>query len=179
MLNYFPSEGRLVDLGCGNGIFPALLALKSPKMSIIGIDDDEKKLKIAKELFNFKNLKFEKGNIIDFELPKAEHFSLIDVLYLIPFEYQELLIKKISEKIEDGFLLIKEMDKRPYPKYLFNYFQEFISVKVLKRTLGERFFFRSINNYEKLLSNYGFKTEIIRMDKGYFYPHVLLRGSKR
>ncbi len=179
LLNFFPDNGKLVDLGCGNGIFPALLALKHPHMKIVGIDDDERKIQMAKELFTFNNLSFIRKNIIEMDIPEATHFSLIDVLYLIPFEHQEMLIKKISEKIDNGLLLIKEMDKKPFYKYLFNYFQEFLSVKILKRTLGGKFFFRSVEDLVSLLSRYGFKTEIIRLDKGYLYPHILLKALKQ
>ena len=43
-----PPAGRVLDLGCGNGLFAAILKLGSPARTIIGFDLDEKKIESAR-----------------------------------------------------------------------------------------------------------------------------------
>ncbi len=175
VVELFPEKGELIDLGCGNGIFPAILSLKHKDLNIIGVDDDEKKIDLAKKTFSeLKNLSFVKENIFDFKLKEADIYSLIDVLYLIPFELQIKLIEGIYGKLKtNGKLIIKEMDTTPFYKYLFNIFQESISVKIIHRTIGSKFYFTKSSEYIKLFEKIGFSVQYLRVDKGYLYPHVV------
>jgi ubiquinone/menaquinone biosynthesis C-methylase UbiE len=175
IIDIFPEKGNLIDLGCGNGIFPAMLSLKHKELKIIGVDDDKTKIDLAKKTFSqLKNLSFIKENILNFELKEADIYSLIDVLYLIPFELQIKLIDGIYKKLEiNGKLIIKEMDKTPFYKYLFNIFQESISVKIIHRTMGSKFYFIDSFEYIKIFKKIGFDVQYLRADKGYLYPHVV------
>lgn len=176
----FPDQGTLVDLGCGNGLFAGLLAKSRPGLSILGIDDDDKKIQLANQVFgSFQNISFRKGNIVEIDYPRGDHYSLIDVLYLIPYPLQEAIIDKISNLIPvHGELIIKEMDKKPRIKYLFNMFQETLSVKILNITLGSKFYFRDTPHMIDLLEKRGFMVETVRMDRGYMHPHVLYKAKK-
>jgi len=180
LLEFFPNQGKLVDLGCGNGLLSGILALNYPKLEVLGIDADKEKIKLAKKTFNFDNISFIENDIVNFDYPSADYFSLIDVLYLIPFYFQDKIIKKISNKIkkDNGILIIKEMSKCPFYKYLFNYLQEIFSVKIIKRTIGSKFYFRDVKEMKNLLTKHGFKVSITKLDKGYLYPHILYKASK-
>lgn len=136
---FFPKEGQVVDLGCGNGLFPLILKLGSDKRHIIGIDLDEGKINLAKKIFlNESHMTFYKGNIIKSDYPQGNAFSLIDVLYLIPYQFHEIILKKIVSSLKPGgVLVLKEMDTKPKWKYLWNYFQETLAVKLFGFTLGE------------------------------------------
>jgi 2-polyprenyl-6-hydroxyphenyl methylase/3-demethylubiquinone-9 3-methyltransferase len=48
METFFPSNGKIIDLGRGNGLFSHILKLGSSLREIIGIDLDKKKIKAAK-----------------------------------------------------------------------------------------------------------------------------------
>jgi len=170
----FPKEGRIIDLGCGNGLFPNILGIGSYRRRIIGADLDGKKIATAeKTKERLANISYNAGNIVTMAYPPADVFSLIDVLYLIPYDKQEAILKKCSDALSpQGHLIIKEMDTRPRWKYVWNYWQETLAVKVLGFTLGERFYFRSRNNFQNLLSSLGFRVQVVRLDKGYWYPHI-------
>src|SRR4051794_26677910 len=43
-----PVAGRILDIGCGHGLFPALLASGSSLRTIVGIDPSERKINIAR-----------------------------------------------------------------------------------------------------------------------------------
>jgi len=50
-------SGRILEVGCGEGLFLAELAVQNPGLEIWGIDKSELRLKEAREHFNEKNLK--------------------------------------------------------------------------------------------------------------------------
>jgi len=162
----FPEEGKIIDLGCGNGLFPNILGIGSYRRRIIGADLDEKKIAAAeKTKGRLANIEYSMGNIVTMDYPTGDVFSLIDVLYLIPYEAQEVILRKCTDALSpEGTLIIKEMDTRPRWKYIWNYWQETVAVKIIGFTLGERFYFRSRDNFQNLLSGLGFKvnTKVIK-----------------
>ena len=180
METFFPEQGKIVDLGCGNGFFSLILKLGSPSREIFGIDLDKKKIEEAKKLeYIFSGLSFQTGNIVEIDYPQGDIFSLIDVLYLIPYSKQELILRRCYSCLpKGGLLIIKEMDRGPLRKYLWNLFQETLAVKVIGFTLGERFYFRSRKEYLRILNDLGFETNPVKLDSGYWYPHILYLCQK-
>ena len=176
----FPEEGRIIDLGCGNGLFPNILGLGSAQRQIVGADMDEKKITAAEKTKGSQaSIEYTVGNIVTMDYPAGDVFSLIDVLYLIPYEAQEAILKKCAEALSPkGTLIIKEMDTRPRWKYIWNFCQETLAVKIIRFTLGERFYFRSRENFENLLTGLGFSVNTVRLDQGYWYPHIAYIGVR-
>jgi 2-polyprenyl-3-methyl-5-hydroxy-6-metoxy-1,4-benzoquinol methylase len=174
---YVPRRGRIVDLGCGNGLFAAILTLGSAERRIIGYDLDPKKIRVADDLKAanaWSNIDFRPGNITAMDYPRADVFTLIDVLYLLPFSDQNAILRRCARMLlPGGMLLIKEMDTRPRWKYAWNMVQETLAVKVIGFTLGSRFFFRSCPDFLTILSSLGFETTVIGLGSGYWYPHIL------
>jgi len=171
---HFPKGGTIVDLGCGNGLFPNILSLGSPERRVIGLDLDEKKIEVANQTkARDSHITYQVGDVVEAEYPKGDVFTLVDVLYLIPYDKHELILKKCYQSLsEDGALIIKEMDTQPRWKYTCNLFQETLAVKLIGFTLGERFFFRSQEDYLEILRRIGFKVKPILLHSGYWYPHI-------
>ena len=177
---YFPKGGTIVDLGCGNGLFPNILSLGSLERRIIGLDLDEKKIKVANQTKSLdSHITYQLGDIVEAEYPRGDVLTLVDVLYLIPYDKEELVLKKCYQSLsEDGTLIIKEMDTQPRWKYTYNLFQETLAVKLIRFTLGERFFFRSKEDYLEILSKIGFSVKPIHLHSGYWYPHIAFICTK-
>ncbi len=180
METYFPPAGKVIDLGCGNGVFSNLLKLGSPAREILGFDLDPKKIKTARDVHkDIPGLEFRVFNITDMDYPKSDVIAMIDVLYLIPSSRQEAMLRKCYQALtKGGVLLLKDMDTRPRWKYLWNLFQETMAVKIIGFTHGNRFCFRSRAEYLRLLEGVGFRVRPISLDKGYWYPHVLFFAAK-
>src|SRR4030067_281563 len=119
---FIPSEGKIVDIGCGYGIFSNYLALCSDKRSIIGVDKNKRKIKYAQR--GLKNTEFKSGDVTKMDLGLCAWFSLIDVLHhLESYQQQEELLKFCYDSLErKGIILIKEIDTRPRVKYIFTKF---------------------------------------------------------
>ncbi|MHB8054330.1 MAG: class I SAM-dependent methyltransferase [Candidatus Aminicenantales bacterium] len=177
---YVPDTGDIVDLGCGNGLFAAIMKLGSPARSIIGIDLDARKIAEArKSLDRVPHLDFRLGDIAATKYPRADVYTLIDVLYLLPEETQNTILRLCAEALTPGgTLVLKEMDKKPRWKYRWNIIQETISVKIVGFTLGSRFHFRSREDYVKALEGLGFSVEVVPLHHGYAYSHILYVAKK-
>jgi SAM-dependent methyltransferase len=178
---YFPKSGKFVDLGCGNGLFPAILKLGAPARDVLGIDLDARKLAEArKALAGVPGLDFREGDVVSFAYPPADVFSLIDVLYLLPYEDQDAVLGKCRAALKPGgTLLVKEMDTRPRWKYIWNAIQETVAVKLVGFTLGGRFYFRGRAETIGRLRDLGFDVAFVRLDRGYWYPHVLYLARRK
>ncbi len=178
--SFVPVRGRIVDLGCGSGLFPFILKLGSPLREIIGLDFDPKKLAQAAKVQAGASLcQFVQADLSQSDFPAADVYTLVDVLYLIPYSQQADILSKCYELLPaGGYILIKEIDTKPRGKYLWNYFQETIAVKLIGFTRGKKFFFRSSADWSSLLSQLGCRTTIEPLHKGYWYSHVLITGQK-
>jgi 2-polyprenyl-3-methyl-5-hydroxy-6-metoxy-1,4-benzoquinol methylase len=176
-----PRAGRVLDLGCGNGLFAAILKLGSPERIISGFDLDEKKIDAARTAFkNWAGMIFSVGDLIHSEYPAADIITIIDVLYLIPLDAQEAVLRKCHAALSaGGVLAFKDMDTRPRWKYAWNMIQETLAVKIIGFTLGGRFYFQSRENFTALLDRVGFDVEVVPQHKGYWYPHILYLATKR
>ncbi len=177
---HVPDRGQIVDLGCGNGLFGFILKLGSPLREIIGLDLDDKKLSLAQKIQQGRRLcQFLLADLNQLDFPSAHIYTLVDVLYLLPPSLQLKILKRCYELLPPGgYILIKEIDTRPRWKYLWNYFQETLSVRVVGFTRGKRFSFRSSAEWASLLKELGCHVNIIPLHKGYCYSHVLITGQK-
>jgi len=177
---YVPDKGTIVDLGCGNGLFAAILKSGAPARTIVGIDLDARKIAAArKSLGNIPHLDFRLGDIAAAEYPKADVYTLIDVLYLIPAADQDRILGKCAAALRPGGrLVLKDMDRKPRFKYFWNMLQETIAVKIVGFTLGSKFHFRDRADFIKTLTGLGLKVEVVPLHRGYAYPHILFLARK-
>ena len=175
-----PPQGKVVDLGCGSGLMAALFMLGSERRQVAGFDLDPKKVQAARRLKDrWPTLEFHEADLIALHVPNAQAVTIVDVLYLIPYAQQEEILKRCFEALSPGgVLLLKDMDTRPHWKYAWNYFQETLAVKIVGFTLGSSFYFRSKQNYRKLLEGLGFQVETVPLDRHYWYPHILFLCRK-
>ena len=176
-----PRAGRVLDLGCGNGLFAAILKLGSSARTITGFDLDEKKIESARAAFKDRpGMDFSVGDLIHSDYPAADIITIIDVLYLIPPDAKEAILRKCLAALPSGGVLaVKDMDTRPRWKFVWNMLQETLAVKIIGFTLGSRFHFQSRKDFTALLDRVGFDVEVVPQQKGYWYPHILYLAKKR
>jgi len=160
IVDLVPSSGRILDIGCGYGIFGNLLALKSPHRNVTGVDIDARKLKYANR--GLKNAAFKVSDGTDLALTDYDGITIIDVLHhLNSYADQEKLIMKCFGALNPhGKLIIKEVNDKPKHKYMI--------AKIIDNLLyvGDKFYFRNEAQWESLLGNLGFGVLSIPLHEG-------------
>ncbi len=98
---YVPREGRILDLGCGYGIFANFLALCSIERNVLGIDTDAKKIKFADR--KVPNTSFRVGDATKMHMRGFDAILLLDVLHhLNSYADQEKLIDSCVTMLKSG-----------------------------------------------------------------------------
>jgi len=162
---YIPEKGRILDFGCGHGLMTNLMAVKSKDRDVIGLDPSRYKIEIAQRSINGReNIKFVQGWVANIEATKLRAVTVIDVLYLMSPDDQIALLKKILFCLDvHGVLVIKEVPAVNDLRFKVAYTKELIMVRVLKRTLGDKFFYRTEGEWENLLNEIGYKVKVTRL----------------
>lgn len=167
-------KGKILDLGCGYGIFSILMHMKSNERQISAIDWSENRICFAKSAAGVNNVDFKVGDIMQAHLDSYDNIILIDVLYLLSCRQQkELLLKCYKALRPNGALIIKEMDDRPAYKHVWCFIQELIVTKLFKSNVSTGINYINREYLTNLLEGLGSKVETVKLDKGYLYPHIL------
>lgn len=174
-----PAEGKIVDLGCGDGLVANYLALKAPKRQIIGVDKNEIRLKEADR--GLSNTKFVCGDVLSEKIPLSDTVLMIHLLHhLSSFDEQKIVLQKAKGKLKKGGrLIIAEIDHRPVLKYLLTLLVDRIIFPILFE--GKNFsaiFYRGRGEWRKLLEGLGFEVKVITAHEGKPFSHVILVGDK-
>ncbi len=162
-------KGKIIDLGCGYGIFSNFLALKSKDRKILGIELNDGKISRADK--GIKNTEFKAGDIRNKEIPKADSIVLMHVLHhLDNFIQQENLIKVCLKKLNTkGELLIIECVKSPIFLFALTRIADFLMYP------GDHIYYRDTKEWESLFDKLKLKYDTIPAYKGKPFTHVIFR----
>lgn len=107
-----PKEGQITDIGCGYGYLGYMLHSISPARKVLGIDYDEEKIAVAKNIArSYPNLNYIYGDATVCELPKSDVFCITDVLHYLPEDLQTKLLKRCMENVtENGMIIVRDAD---------------------------------------------------------------------
>jgi 2-polyprenyl-3-methyl-5-hydroxy-6-metoxy-1,4-benzoquinol methylase len=170
-----PAGGRILDLGCGHGLFSTLMALGSPEREVLGIDPSAAKIAVARQsAVGLPNLRYLQLRAEELAERDFTAIAILDVLYLLPDHAKLALLQRCRELLRpDGLLLLKTNDTRPVWKYAVVRLEEELMVRVLGFTLGGQIHFRGVAEYLSLLDLSGFEAAVQRLDGWLPVPHRL------
>jgi SAM-dependent methyltransferase len=168
-----PKSGVVVDIGCGYGLFANLLAVRSGARQVMGCDIDAARINVAHSSVGSRNnICFSVSNEV-VTLPSCDAVTLVDVLHHVAPDVRSRLLQDIFQKLRPGgTLVIKDIDKIPRFKYLWNYLHDWVM------TRGSSCYYLGSLEMCRLLEGIGFVVAAEPLETRDPYPHILYRCTK-
>jgi 2-polyprenyl-3-methyl-5-hydroxy-6-metoxy-1,4-benzoquinol methylase len=179
VVDVLPTEGRVLEVGCGHGLFSGYLAQRSSGVRVHGVDIDASKIAVAAVSAEPGRLDFTVGTSGSVPEGPWDGVVLVDVLYLLDEAAQRALLTSCAAVLAPGgVLVVKDMATRPRWKARWNAMQEALSVRVLKITAGSpEFAFVDSDERARWLVAAGLQdVRARRLDHRRVHPHHLLVG---
>ena len=110
----FPDSGRMLELGCGQGIRTKIMAELSPHAEVIGIDRSEAMLELARPGLSatHDNLSFERADIYELPFPDGGFDFVYARLVFMHLSEPLGALRSISRKLKPGGrVLIEDADR--------------------------------------------------------------------
>jgi len=146
-----PSTGRILDLGCGEGMLANLLASELKGVEFHGVDLDKTKIENAKRVAQ-SNAAFTAGDINDLDFSNASAVIFNDVLHHNPDEGQIKLLGSANKFLdEDGLLVLKEVDSKDRLDVFWTNFWD------KKLYPNDKLNFHNVEEWERILRKAGFR----------------------
>ena len=101
------SQRPLLDLGCGMGLLAAYLRANGYRAPILGLDVDQRKIEIARQVLGETGEEFHARDAMNFQDHSGD-IVMLDVLHYFSDEDQRRLLKKVAASIAPrGVALIR------------------------------------------------------------------------
>ena len=174
-----PDEGRILDIGCGFGLFAAYFGQTQPARRIVGVDPNAKRIAMAErvcEKVGIEGHEFLAGDARDVRLqgPFAGAYVL-DVMHHIPKDDQFALLERLRDLLAPrGVLVLKDITTEP------RFGLEF--TRLLDRVMvgwEEPLAYRHHREWGEMLTALGFHVRMVRVPDVLPYPHVVIAATKR
>lgn len=170
---YLPREGRILDLGCGFGLFSLYFASVAPARTLVGVDRDRRRIEIARtsaERLSLKNVEYHAKDALLWNAGDPFHaVYALDLIHHLPRESVRGFLLQVRTLLRPGgVLLLKDVEDRPRWKMWFTLALDRLMVG------GEPIHYWSAGEMRRLLEDdLGFDVARHRMKDVLPYPHVL------
>ncbi len=176
-----PRAGRVLDLGCGHGLFSLYLAAAGPDREVVGVDIDADKLSSARRAAADAGIDVRFEVAPDGRVPAGpwDAITVVDVLYLLGEPAALDLVGRAAAEVgPGGVLAVKEMAVRPRWKYELARAQELVATRVLRITEGDEVAIVPPDDIAAAMADAGLEVTRERLDRRAPHPHLLLLGRR-
>ncbi|MFA6227930.1 MAG: class I SAM-dependent methyltransferase [Patescibacteria group bacterium] len=194
---YVPTSGKLLDLGCGFGVFSYFFAFKRPTLKVVAIDPSADRIKQANQVsFKPENLTFIQTEVGSLQEEEFDATIVIDVEVLMSRQEVLNMLEDCRKKTKpNGVIIIKTMSRDRFFRYLLSisssliieklvaFFHFFSADKASSKIFGHRInkphYYRS-SEYKKILEKTGWHSIEIHdlPTQLFFYPNIICLGKK-
>jgi 2-polyprenyl-3-methyl-5-hydroxy-6-metoxy-1,4-benzoquinol methylase len=169
---YLPAGGRVLDVGCGFGLFSLYFASASPRLTLYGIDRNARRIaqaRMAAGRLGLANVHYEVGDATSFRA--GERFDavyMLDIVHHIPEETVPALLEELARTLRPGGrLIVKDVERSPAWKRWFTHALD----KVMDPRSPVRYW--GAEELQPLIERMGFRVYRHLMVDVLPYPHVL------
>jgi 2-polyprenyl-6-hydroxyphenyl methylase/3-demethylubiquinone-9 3-methyltransferase len=169
---YLPQRGRVLDLGCGFGLFSLYYATVAPGLEIEGLDLNPRRIATARAAaarLGLGNVRYAVGDVMDFRGGRTfDAAYMLDIVHHIGEDAVRPLLEQVAKCLPPGArLVIKDVDRTPAYKRWFTL--------VLDKAMDPRAPVRYWSGEEltALLRDIGFRVYRHLMVDILPYPHIL------
>ena len=175
---YLPHSGRVLDLGCGFGLFSLYYAQILPGARFHGVDLDARRIGIAREAgrrLGLGNVEYAVGDVRDFRAqPEYAGAYMLDIVHHVePAAVPPLLAELHATLAPGGCLVVKDVDTRPAYKRWFTHALDLLV------SPGSPPHYWAAETLQAALEEAGFRVFRHSMVDFLPYPHVLYVCRKR
>jgi SAM-dependent methyltransferase len=173
-----PAEGRILDVGCGFGLFAAYFGQTHPGRRIVGIDPNARRIGIARrvaEQLGLRNHRFIVGDVRS--APVEGPFDaayVLDVMHHLPRTDQRSVLQRLGDLLAPGgSLIVKDITTESRFGRAFT--------EVLDRLMvgwNEPLAYRHHHEWAELLTELGFRVRVLRVPDVLPYPHIVIAATK-
>lgn len=174
---YLPERGRVLDVGCGFGLFSLYFASKNPYLEVIGKDIDAGRIREARRAagtLSLPNVSYECEDARDLRLADVlDGAYMLDIVHHIPRDRAKSLLVELYRALAPGArLLIKDVETSPAYKRWFTFALD----KLMNASATVTYWSQA--EALQVLGEIGFQVHRHAMVDVLPYPHILYICSK-
>lgn len=163
---------RILDVGCGFGLFGCYFSAMYPEISYTGYDLNAGRVRQARraaEKLGLKNVSFNCGDARDLKIDdEYDAVLMVDLLHHINDEAKANLLETCAAHLaEDGRLIIKDVTTHPFPKIAFTWWLDVVM------THGFEMWYWNEKRFYAILSEHFKRVEMYPIVDWLPYPHVI------
>lgn len=176
-----PREGRILDVGCGFGLFSLCFALSAPARRIRGFDLNPRRIAAAlhaRDALGLTNVEFMRADATRYAFNETGDSSgearfdgiiTLDLLHHVsPWAKYHLLRCFHRNLAPDGVLVIKDVTTYPTHRLWFTWLMD----KIVSP--GSPTYYQSHKDFVRMLERIGFSVSLRLLKDPLPYPHVIL-----
>lgn len=186
-LSCWAERGMIVDLGCGQGIVPVLLATanglnllpggRGQPPSLWALERDPASAEVARIALGGAG-EVVTGDASTTELPRCRVALLIDLLYHLDPAAQEALLVKVRDALEPGgSLILREADAAAGWRFAMTWLAEWLRNLARGRPFRRRYY-RPAEQWKRTLQDLGFTVDARPMSEGTPFANELLIATR-
>lgn len=168
----------VLDLGAGMGLMEALFAARFPGGRIRGVEWDERKVAVARQLLGgMSAATVEHGDACEAAPGSPDAILLIDLLHYMEPAVQRAMLERHGRSLaRGGVLIVRELDKGPARWSIAERLEQIAVRWGWNRGAGVEAL--PVEEMSSLLSGLGLKVHIRQNGRGVFSANVLIVARK-